>query len=138
LPSDTEEQKKQFKSDPDLHHKYRKDLEYEISTRFKFACLSSFSSSLYLMALQAILNSPDQKAAFEMSKNIMIEKLAKKPHLIDQIVPDFAVGCRRPTPGLGFLEALCEDNTDLVNSKIVRMTEKGILTADGVEHELDM
>jgi hypothetical protein len=26
------------------------------------------------------------------------------------VIPDFAVGCRRLTPGPGYLEALCEDN----------------------------
>jgi cation diffusion facilitator CzcD-associated flavoprotein CzcO len=68
----------------------------------------------------------------------MEDRLAAKPDLARKLIPTFAVGCRRPTPGLGFLEAICQENTDLVDTKIVRFTEKGILTADGIEHEFDM
>lgn len=67
---------------------------------------------------------------------MMAAKLAPKPELADVLIPDFAVGCRRPTPGNGFLEALVSDNVDVVTSPIVRVTERGILTADG-EHEVD-
>lgn len=49
----------------------------------------------------------------------MRRKLAKKPEIAEKIVPkDYAVGCRRPTPGNGYLEALCEDNMSLVSDTI--------------------
>lgn len=35
------------------------------------------------------------------------------------VVPDFAVGCRRVTPGLGYLEALCEDNVGALKPKVI-------------------
>lgn len=66
----------------------------------------------------------------------MRAKLASKPEIADLLVPTFAVGCRRPTPGNGFLEALVADNVDVVSSPIVRVTERGIETKDGV-HEVD-
>lgn len=69
----------------------------------------------------------------------MRRKLAAKPEIADIIVPtNFAVGCRRPTPGNGYLEALCEDNVTVVSQSIEEITEKGIRTADGVEHEFDV
>lgn len=69
----------------------------------------------------------------------MRRKLSAKPEIADMIVPtDFAVGCRRPTPGNGYLEALCEDNVTVVSQSIQEITEKGIKTADGVEHEFDI
>lgn len=69
----------------------------------------------------------------------MRKKLAAKPEIADLIVPkDFAVGCCRPTPGNGYLEALCEDNVSVVSSDIVSFTSKGIQTADGTEHEFDV
>lgn len=69
----------------------------------------------------------------------MRAKLASKPEIADLIVPkDFAVGCRRPTPGNGYLEALCKDNVTVVSSSIEEITPKGIRSADGVEHEVDV
>lgn len=69
----------------------------------------------------------------------MRRKLSKKPWIADAIVPkDFAVGCRRPTPGNGYLEALCEDNVDVINDSITEITPTGIRTADGVLHEVDI
>lgn len=69
----------------------------------------------------------------------MRTRLAKKPEVADLIVPtNFAVGCRRPTPGAGYLEALCEDNVTVVPQSIQEITPKGIKTADGVEHEFDV
>lgn len=69
----------------------------------------------------------------------MRSKLAGKPEVADIIVPkDFAVGCRRPTPGNGYLEALCKDNVDVVATNIEHFTPKGIKTSDGVEHEFDV
>lgn len=69
----------------------------------------------------------------------MRRKLAKKPQVAEKIIPkDFAVGCRRPTPGNGYLEALCEDNVDLISEGITEITPEGIRTADGVEHKFDV
>lgn len=69
----------------------------------------------------------------------MRRKLATKPEIAGHIVPkDFAVGCRRPTPGNGYLEALCEGNVEVITSSIAEITPKGIRTSDGVEHEIDV
>lgn len=69
----------------------------------------------------------------------MRTKLADKPEVADIIVPkDFAVGCRRPTPGNGYLEALCKGNVSVVSADIQQFTPKGIKTSDGVEHEFDV
>lgn len=66
-------------------------------------------------------------------------KLALRPEIADAIVPkNFAVGCRRPTPGNGYLEALCSENTEVVTQSIEEITPNGIKTADGVEHEVDV
>ncbi|KAI0272691.1 hypothetical protein BC834DRAFT_949171 [Gloeopeniophorella convolvens] len=84
------------------------------------------------------LDSEMQKGAREMFKQDMREKLAKKPWIADFIIPDFAVGCRRLTPGPGYLKALCEDNVDFVSEGIKRVTPTGIETADGEHIELDV
>lgn len=73
----------------------------------------------------------------DLCTQIMTAKLAAKPELVERLLPDFTVGCRRPTPGNGFLEALCSPKVDCVFDAIVEFTPKGIRTADGTEHEFD-
>ena len=69
----------------------------------------------------------------------MREKLAEKPDLLEQILPNgFDIGCRRQTFAYGYLEAIIDPKTTVFSQTPQRFTEKGILDADGVEHELDM
>lgn len=89
-------------------------------------------------------NSDDQKllthvCGIQFAEKDMRAKLASRPEIAEHIVPkNFAVGCRRPTPGNGYLEALCEDNVTVVTTGIQCITPKGIKTSDGVEHEVDV
>ncbi|KAB2573263.1 putative sterigmatocystin biosynthesis monooxygenase stcW [Lasiodiplodia theobromae] len=119
----TEEQKEVLRKDPKKYLTYRKTIESELNSRFKFI----------------INGSKEQADARAFAEKEMRRKLSAKPEIADMIVPtDFAVGCRRPTPGNGYLEALCEDNVTVVSQSIQAITEKGILTDDGVEHEFDI
>ena len=69
----------------------------------------------------------------------MKRKLAAKPEIAKAIIPnDFAVGCRRPAPGNGYLEALCEENVDVILDGIDEITPEGIKTVDGQEHKVDI
>lgn len=65
------------------------------------------------------------------------KKLAAKPHIAKAFIPNFAVGCRRLTPGPGYLEALVEPNVDFISTGIKRITETGIETVDGQHREYD-
>lgn len=67
----------------------------------------------------------------------MEKKLASRPHIAKAFIPNFAVGCRRLTPGPGYLEALCEDHVDFISAQIDRITETGIRCADGSHKEYD-
>ncbi|KAL2162499.1 hypothetical protein VTH06DRAFT_7413 [Thermothelomyces fergusii] len=69
--------------------------------------------------------------------DIMRRRLAKKPELLADMIPDFSPNCRRLTPGPGYLEALTEDNVDYVRTPIRRFTATGIETEDGRVREVD-
>ena len=58
--------------------------------------------------------------------------------LIEQLTPDYAPFSRRPVVDNGWYKALTRDNVDLVTSPIARFTPKGIETADGEVHEVDV
>jgi hypothetical protein len=69
----------------------------------------------------------------------MAAKLGHNPRLVNQMIPkDFNVGCRRPTPGNGYLESLVAENTTCYTGDIGGITPKGFLTANGEEVEVDV
>lgn len=51
-----------------------------------------------------------QKMGTELFTESMKQKLAKKPEIFTEILPQWAPACRRISPGPGYLEALVEDN----------------------------
>jgi hypothetical protein len=78
-----------------------------------------------------------QRGAVEAFRAMMKERLAKKPEVVDALTPSFAVGCRRLTPGPGYLEALVEDNVDFVSDRIASINPKGIILENGRTVEID-
>jgi 4-hydroxyacetophenone monooxygenase len=58
--------------------------------------------------------------------------------LIEKLVPDYAPMVRRPIVDNGWYRALTRDNVELVTDDIVRFTDTGIETADGVHHDVDV
>jgi len=78
-----------------------------------------------------------QKGAVEAFRAMMKERLAKKPEIVDALTPSFAVGCRRLTPGPGYLEALVEDNVDFVSEKISSITPEGVVLENSRKYEID-
>lgn len=68
----------------------------------------------------------------------MKEKLGKDSPLLKHILPTFAVGCRRPTPGNGYLEALAKENVRVVTDAISEIVPEGIKTSTGEILKVDM
>ncbi|KAH0836095.1 putative dimethylaniline monooxygenase [Fonsecaea pedrosoi] len=76
-----------------------------------------------------------------LQKNLiahMTKTLKNDPELIKAIIPTtFPAGCRRLTPGPGYLEALTEDNVRVVTQQIARVLPNGIELQSGEVIELD-
>jgi cation diffusion facilitator CzcD-associated flavoprotein CzcO len=118
-----EAQQRRWIENPDEYLKMRKEIEQELNLRFP----------LFVKDTQF------QKTAKEFTKKDMRSKLEeRKPELLEKVIPSFALGCRRPTPGSGYLNALCEDNTEVVWGEIDSFTEKGLRSKDGTEREFDV
>ncbi|KAK9898968.1 FAD/NAD-P-binding domain-containing protein [Cystobasidium minutum MCA 4210] len=119
----TEEQRKRFREDPQHALKYRKMMESELNQRFKFI----------------VQGTPEQKASLEYANKDMRQRLKYNQRLIDAIVPTtFNVGCRRPTPGMGYLEALLEPNVTTYTEMFKEITEEGFVQPDGTEEKVDI
>jgi cation diffusion facilitator CzcD-associated flavoprotein CzcO len=62
---------------------------------------------------------------------------ANRPGLKAKVTPDFTIGCKRILLSNDYYKALKQPNVDVVTEKIVGVTPTGVVTADGVEHEVD-
>ncbi|KAF2127039.1 FAD/NAD(P)-binding domain-containing protein [Dothidotthia symphoricarpi CBS 119687] len=116
----SEEQRKSFQ-DPETYLAFRKDIEDRYWRRFR----------------AMVRGSNENEGIRDQFIDVMKRRIAKKPHLLDGLIPDFAPHCRRLTPGPGYLEALTEDNVELVKTAIKRFTPAGIETVDGKSYEFD-
>ncbi len=90
---------------------------------------------------RVIADSPGQQQAQDLFRKSMTERLGnseKGKRVAQLLVPSFPVGCRRQTPGPGFLEALIQDNIEMRWDDIDQITERGIQTRSGIEIEYDV
>lgn len=67
-----------------------------------------------------------------------LESVITDPKLREQFTPDYDFGCKRILRSDDFYPTFNRGNVSLVTEGIQRVTPKGIVTADGVEHELDV
>ena len=84
------------------------------------------------------LHSKDQQQSREYVANDMRQKLGDDPILTSKLIPDFALGCRRMTPGTEYLQSLRRPNVEVVTQSVTRLTEEGIVDASGVERKVDV
>lgn len=90
---------------------------------------------------RAMADSEQQRNAQAMFRHSMTERLGetdKGRKAAEHLLPDFPVGCRRQTPGVGFLEAIIQDNIEMRWDDIVEITERGIKSRSGQDLEYDV
>ncbi|KAH8897881.1 FAD/NAD(P)-binding domain-containing protein [Thozetella sp. PMI_491] len=89
---------------------------------------------------RAMADSDIQKQAQELFRKSMLTRLGDSPkakRIAEYLLPSFPVGCRRQTPGPGFLEALLQDNIETHWDSIEAITPRGIQFKNGEEAEYD-
>lgn len=75
----------------------------------------------------------------EMAAEGLADQVKDRPDLAAKVIPQYPVGGKRAVLDNGvWLGALKRPNVELLTDRIVRITPKGIVTADGVEHEVDV
>lgn len=77
------------------------------------------------------------KTSHEETRSGM-KKCLDDPYLEDKLIPNWSVGCRRITPGVGYLETLGEENVSVVFNGINEVTERGCICDDGQEYPVDV
>ncbi|CAI4212651.1 unnamed protein product [Parascedosporium putredinis] len=119
-PKYTDEERKRFR-DPEYHLQHRKGI------------ISKTNKSFYIF-----VKGQNNDEGIKMASAQMAEKLNHDPVLCEKLIPKWELGCRRITPGPGYLECFLKPNCHLTDSGIVRITENAVVTADGKHHEVDV
>jgi cyclohexanone monooxygenase len=76
------------------------------------------------------------REATELARSYLMRKVAD-PELRAKLTPDYPVGCKRPLMSRDWYPTFALPNISLETSAITELTERGVLTADGVEHRVD-
>ncbi|KAF7588834.1 hypothetical protein BBP40_005188 [Aspergillus hancockii] len=117
----TQEEKEAFAHIPGHLTNYRKGIESGSNSQFAVFLRDSRSQ---------------QETRSYMTKH-MSEKL-QNSGLETRLIPRWSVGCRRLTPGPGYLEALGATNVELIQGPVQRITEHGCVGGDGKERHVDI
>lgn len=119
----TQKEKDRFREDPKYHLSYRRAIERAVVGGF-----------------QAFYRGSDKNIeARETLRKSMADKLGPGLEEVkNRFIPEWSPGCRRLTPGEGYLEAFSRDNVQPVFEDIIKITPEGVLTKDGVEHKADI
>jgi cation diffusion facilitator CzcD-associated flavoprotein CzcO len=119
----SEAEKKRFAEDPDHHLEFRKRIEAEINSLFGMYQQNSEMNNMFRDSITKEMNrrmGPGHEKLKEF------------------IIPKWSPGCRRISPGDGYLEALVQDNVSPVFAGIKRVVPEGIETVDGQVHKMDI
>jgi len=116
----SEQQMKEF-ADPNKLLAYRKKIEHDFNKLYR--------------GLQ--YGTPEYEFFQEQSRGIMTSRLNGNKEIADKLIPTWSFGCRRLSPGDGYLEALQEPNVTPIFNAAARVTEDGIIDSDGKEHKVD-
>jgi cation diffusion facilitator CzcD-associated flavoprotein CzcO len=88
------------------------------------------------MALGVIWSSPLTRLT-ERVAEAHLRRQVGDPWLRRQLTPNHRIGCKRVLLSNTYYPALQRPNCKLITWPIVRLTERGVLTAEGVEHLAD-
>jgi len=107
--------------DPEYFYKFRMSIEED-------------GNGIHAVTMKG---TPLQVGAKDVFHEHMKKRLASKPEIFEALLPSFSPGCRRLTPGPGYLEALTQPNVSFITSPITHISASAIHTADGTTHEID-
>ena len=88
---------------------------------------------------QEVAISEINDAARQVFTQWMAEQIGDDPNLLAKVVPDYVcLGKRTLQDNGSWLGALTRDNVELVTEAIAEIRPHGVVTADGVEHPVDV
>ncbi|HZZ51858.1 MAG TPA: NAD(P)/FAD-dependent oxidoreductase [Pseudonocardia sp.] len=80
---------------------------------------------------------PRFAGAFEAVARMQLRRQVPDPGLRAELTPDYRIGCKRAAVSSNYLPAFSKPNVALVTEGRAEITEHGIRTDDGRQHEVD-
>jgi cation diffusion facilitator CzcD-associated flavoprotein CzcO len=109
-----------FKRFPALQQAYRKWIYWRLETR-----------------VLGFTWHPKVMKVAELVGRFHIKRSIKDPELRRAVTPDYTIGCKRILISNDYYPALARENVSLVTGGVARVTERGVISHDGTEHEVD-
>lgn len=116
----TQEERQQFKDDPEYSVKIRKEMETSSNK-----------------VLKAIIKDSHEQIELREKLEKNMKALIKDSRLQERLIPKFEAGCRRLSPGEPYLEALQSSNVTPVFGDIETVTPEGLI-AEGQLRPVDI
>ncbi|KAF5856713.1 hypothetical protein ETB97_006996 [Aspergillus alliaceus] len=90
-------------------------------------------------AFPMFIHGSDHQKYFQHGvRTAMEQQLVGHEQLQDTLIPNFPFGCRRPTPGPGYLQALTDPKVQVISgAAISQVTEDSMILDDGRSYEVD-
>ncbi|KAK4507536.1 hypothetical protein PRZ48_001271 [Zasmidium cellare] len=117
----TDEEKQKFRDDPEALKAHRRKIQAGSNRAFDMF----------------VKDSDAQIAGRKFTVEQMKKKLGDDEELARKLIPEYEVGCRRATPGPGYLESFTRPNVSLITDPISHITPTGLQTVTGEDHPLD-
>ena len=122
-PPYSEEEQRAYRDDPALLNGFHNDLSKLFAEGFASGLVDADSPAMQAIAAACLKN---------------LEDNVKDPELKERLRPNYRAACKRLVISPNFYEAIQRPNAELVTSPIERIEPRGVRTADGRLHELDV
>jgi cation diffusion facilitator CzcD-associated flavoprotein CzcO len=122
-PAYTAEEQQSFREDPKLLRGLHDDLSKLFAEGFASGLVDADSPAMQAIAAGCLKN---------------LEDNVRDPELKERLRPNYRAACKRLVISPNFYESIQRPNAELVTSAIERIEPRGVRTADGRLHELDV
>jgi cation diffusion facilitator CzcD-associated flavoprotein CzcO len=122
-PAYSDDDKRRFREHPEELHDLHEAISQLFAEGFGNAVVDVDSPMLHMLQAACLAN---------------LEDNVRDPALRERLRPDYQAACKRLVVSPGFYGAIQQPNAELVTSPINRVEARGVCTADGVLHELDV
>ncbi|SJL08669.1 related to monooxigenase [Armillaria ostoyae] len=132
----SEEEQANFIKTPETLHRHLKEVSAPINGYYDIVRKGSEAQKVFFLINLALGDLIGVQTMKQASIDHMKSSIGSND-VFQTLVPDFAVGCRRPTPGGAFLEALKLSTVELTYKPIKMVTPNSIITDDSTERSVD-
>jgi cation diffusion facilitator CzcD-associated flavoprotein CzcO len=122
-PAYSEEEQSAFRGDPALLRGLHNDLSKLFAEGFASGLVDADSPAMQAIAAACLKN---------------LEDNVRDPELKERLRPNYRAACKRLVISPNFYEAIQRPSAELVTAAIERIEPRGVRTADGRLHELDV